>query len=66
MQGRGVGSALVQAFVSRWRSKAKSLRVGTQISNAPSLRLYQRCGFWFQDAQYVLHAHRRGAGAERA
>jgi len=57
MQGKGLGSALVEAFVSRWRSKAKSLRVGTQISNAASLRLYQRCGFFFQDAQYVLHAH---------
>lgn len=65
MQGKGIGSALVRAFVCRWRSKAKGLRVGTQISNAPSLRLYQRCGFWFQDAQYVLHAHRHGAGPER-
>jgi GNAT superfamily N-acetyltransferase len=65
MQGKGIGSALVRAFVSRWRSKAKVLRVGTQISNMPSLRLYQRCGFWFQEAQYVLHAHRHGADAER-
>jgi ribosomal protein S18 acetylase RimI-like enzyme len=57
MQGKGIGSALVQTFVSRWREKAKSLRVGTQISNAASLRLYQRCGFFYEDAQYVLHAH---------
>ena len=63
MQGKGIGAALVRDFVSRWKPRAEALRVGTQISNAPSLRLYQRCGFWFQDAQYVLHAHRSASGA---
>jgi ribosomal protein S18 acetylase RimI-like enzyme len=58
MQGNGIGRALVQAFVARWRPKAKFLRVGTQISNAASQRLYQRCGFFFEGAQYVLHTHR--------
>ena len=57
MQGRGIGRALVQAFVARWRPKARVLRVGTQVSNAASLRLYQRCDFFVADAQYVLHAH---------
>jgi ribosomal protein S18 acetylase RimI-like enzyme len=61
MQSRGLGSALVQAFVSRWRSKAQVLRVGTQIANVASLRLYQRCGFWLEDARYVLHCHRESA-----
>ena len=59
MQGKGVGRALIQTFVSRWKPNVPILRVGTQVSNAPSLRLYQRCGFWFREALYVLHAHRR-------
>jgi ribosomal protein S18 acetylase RimI-like enzyme len=68
MQGKGIGSALVQTFISRWRSRAHILRVGTQIANSSSLRLYQRCGFWFHDAAYVLHSHRsdRGMPATRS
>ena len=58
-QGRGVGAALVTAFVSRWRPRADFLRVGTQAANATSVRLYERCGFRFRSAAYVLHAHFR-------
>jgi len=58
-QGRGVGTALVSAFVARHGPGASALRVGTQIANGPSIRLYERCGFAFAGAAYVLHLHRR-------
>lgn len=58
-RGQGVGAALVRHFVRRWCTRAEVLRVGTQIANAASLRLYQRCGFSMVDASYVLHAHVR-------
>lgn len=56
-QGRGIGANLVSHFVSEWRSRASSLRVGTQAANIPSLRLYEKTGFRIVGTQYVLHAH---------
>ena len=32
-------------------------RVGTQISNVPSIRLYEKLGFRIVKSQYVLHRH---------
>ena len=39
------------SFVSR------TLRVGTQVANVPSLRLYENCGFRVAESAYVLHGH---------
>jgi ribosomal protein S18 acetylase RimI-like enzyme len=55
LQGRGVGSALVAAFSAR--HEPHELRVGTQVANAPSLRLYANHGFVPASAAYVLHRH---------
>jgi dTDP-4-amino-4,6-dideoxy-D-galactose acyltransferase len=57
-RGGGVGEALVRRFVHDGRVDCDLLRVGTQAANAPSLRLYQRCGFSIASTHYVLHAHR--------
>jgi ribosomal protein S18 acetylase RimI-like enzyme len=56
-QRRGVGRALVRAFMLYAAGRAERLQVGTQIANTPSLRLYQRCGFGIGSAAYVLHGH---------
>jgi GNAT superfamily N-acetyltransferase len=56
-QGAGAGAALVSAFVERHRRTAGTLRVGTQIANVPSLRLYSRFGFRVEQGRYVLHRH---------
>jgi ribosomal protein S18 acetylase RimI-like enzyme len=56
-QGRGVGSALVAAFVERHAPYAHELRVGTQVSNVRSLSLYQAHGFRISGSAYVLHRH---------
>jgi ribosomal protein S18 acetylase RimI-like enzyme len=58
-QRLGIGTALVDAFVARWRGRAARLRVGTQAVNAPSIALYERCGFRRVAATRVLHAHLR-------
>ena len=58
-RGQGVGAALVRHFLRNWCARTEVLRVGTQIANAASLRLYQQCGFSMVDASYVLHAHVR-------
>jgi ribosomal protein S18 acetylase RimI-like enzyme len=56
-QGRGVGEELVVAFASRHGAGERTLRVGTQIANVPSLRLYEKLGFRIVSASYVLHRH---------
>ena len=56
-QGRGGGLAMSRMFVEEWRDRADRLRVGTQISNIPALRLYEKIGFRVAETSYVLHAH---------
>jgi dTDP-4-amino-4,6-dideoxy-D-galactose acyltransferase len=61
-QGRGAGRALSGMFVEQWQGRADRLRVGTQISNIPAMRLYESIGFRVTETSYVLHAHvRNGA-----
>jgi ribosomal protein S18 acetylase RimI-like enzyme len=56
-QGQGAGRALSRTFVEQWRDRADRLRVGTQISNIPAIRLYEKIGFRMTETSYVLHAH---------
>lgn len=58
-RGRGVGAALVQAFIRRSGS-ADAVEVGTQAANVGSLRFYQRLGFTVSATSYVLHWHHGG------
>ena len=55
--GRGIGGELVRVFVERHGASCSELRVGTQIANVSSLRLYQRQGFEPSSAVFVLHRH---------
>lgn len=57
VQGRGLGADLVAAFGSRHGADGRTLRVGTQVANTPSLRLYEKLGFRVAAATYVLHRH---------
>jgi ribosomal protein S18 acetylase RimI-like enzyme len=56
-QGRGIGEALVSEFARRHGDGGRTLRVGTQAANVPSLRLYEKLGFRVASATYVLHRH---------
>jgi len=56
-QGLGVGTALVGGFVRAAGPGSDVLRVGTQVANAPSIRLYSRMGFQVARSTYVMHAH---------
>jgi GNAT superfamily N-acetyltransferase len=56
-QQRGVGQRLVQAVAAVYASRCSTLEVGTQASNIPSVRLYERLGFRLVRSGYVLHLH---------
>jgi ribosomal protein S18 acetylase RimI-like enzyme len=56
-QGLGAGTALVSAFARVASAGSDRLRVGTQVANATSLRLYGRMGFQIVHSAYVLHLH---------
>lgn len=56
-QGRGIGRALIEAVVASVPPNAKVVRVGTQLTNTPSLRLYSRAGFGIVASTHVLHRH---------
>jgi GNAT superfamily N-acetyltransferase len=58
-QGRGIGRQLVGDFLQRYQPACDILEVGTQLANAPSIRLYERAGFSLRRAAYVLHRHAR-------
>jgi len=44
-------------FAESNRRGAKSIRVGTQVANLPSMTLYEKLGFHITDAAYVFHYH---------
>jgi ribosomal protein S18 acetylase RimI-like enzyme len=56
-RGRGLGRALVAAFIARFGPAADELRVGTQAANVASLRLYESMGFRVASTAYALHLH---------
>jgi ribosomal protein S18 acetylase RimI-like enzyme len=53
---QGAGDALVAAFLAG-AAPGQEVRVGTQVANVPSLRLYEKHGFRTTEASYVLHRH---------
>lgn len=54
-QGQGIAGAMIAHAIATGPSAA--WRVGTQIANAASLRLYARLGFRIVASQYVFHRH---------
>jgi ribosomal protein S18 acetylase RimI-like enzyme len=56
-RGCGLGQAMI-SFAARHCGPFERVEVGTQVTNAPSLRLYEGLGFRAHSSQYVLHCHR--------
>ena len=55
---RGLARKMIQFAAAQLRDFA-AMRVGTQIANIPSLRLYEALGFRTTETSYVLHCHKR-------
>lgn len=56
-QGRGIGHAVMRFFFRHYAGTCDRLRVGTQVANVPSMRLYEAAGMRIERSQYVLHMH---------
>ena len=56
-QNQGLASQMIQFAFINCPAQNGIYRVGTQISNGPSIALYMKLGFSFSSAQYVLHYH---------
>jgi len=54
-QGKGIASSMIQ-FASK-NIKQSCIKVGTQIGNIPSIKLYQKLGFVLTGSDYVFHYH---------
>jgi len=55
-RGKSAARSLVDRFIAD-SADYDLLRVGTQVANIPSIRLYESCGFRLTASEYVLHAH---------
>lgn len=56
-QGRGLGRALVEAFIRHQGAECDELEVGTQAANVASLSMYGALGFSVARTSYVMHLH---------
>jgi len=54
-QGRGVASSMIKFANSN--ITRSSIKVGTQIQNLPSIKLYKKLGFVLTQSDYVFHYH---------
>ena len=53
---RGIAGDMI-AYAEAECGDFARIRVGTQVANVPSIRLYEKMGFRLTDAQYVFHYH---------
>lgn len=54
-QGKGLAASMIE-FIAK-ENVGSIFRVGTQVSNLPSIRTYQKIGFRILDSHYTLHFH---------
>lgn len=55
-QRRGIAVSMI-LYAQEHCKGIKSIRVGTQISNIPAMRLYEKLGLKVSGTSYVLHYH---------
>ncbi len=55
-RGQGVARGMI-SHVEAHAEGFTRVRVGTQLANIPSIRLYAQLGFVMDEAHYVFHYH---------
>ena len=54
-QGKGIGTILVKAVISHYSNRVSAIKVGTQLNNEASVRLYNSNGFKKVDEAITFH-----------
>ena len=54
-QGKGIGTILINAVISHYTNRVSAIRVGTQLNNEASIRLYNSTGFKKVDEAITFH-----------
>ena len=54
-QGKGIGTILINAVISHYTNSVSAIRVGTQLNNEASIRLYNSTGFKKVDEAITFH-----------
>jgi ribosomal protein S18 acetylase RimI-like enzyme len=63
---QGAAMALLGHFARHYHERGFTrLRVGTQVANVPSVRLYEKAGYRLRESQYVMHLHVRAGRVVR-
>lgn len=62
MRNKGVASDMIRFAQLHCGQGFKKIAAGTQISNVPSLRLYEKLGFRIKESFYVFHYHQEQRG----
>ena len=57
VRNMGIARAMVSFTIANFQGM-DSIRVGTQLNNLPSLRLYTKLNFYVKSAYYIFHYHR--------
>jgi GNAT superfamily N-acetyltransferase len=55
-QGRGLAAGMIE-FAAKQCGEWSRMQVGTQLSNVPSTRAYEKLGFRMYGSSYVFHYH---------
>lgn len=55
-RGRAIAPSLIE-YASQHCEEYEEVIVGTQVSNIPSLRMYERLGFRVLESRYMFHYH---------
>ncbi|MSP11132.1 MAG: GNAT family N-acetyltransferase [Pelagibacteraceae bacterium] len=56
VRNMGIARAMVSFTIANFQAM-NSIRVGTQLNNLPSLRLYTKLNFYIKSAYYIFHYH---------
>lgn len=59
-QQRGIGRIMIDGALHHYQDRCRTMEVGTQAANIPSVRLYERMGFRLMRSGFVLHRHGNG------
>ena len=57
-RGKGIASKMI-TYVQNHQKGFSLIKVGTQLANIPSIRLYEKMGFRICSSSYVFHYHKK-------